>query len=303
MKQLSKEAFYRAQSFIKSTARPLEEALFAYHISDASAQWALQELASFQNEDGGFGHGLEPDLQLADSSVLATTVAMQHLRDMQAGSDHELVQGAINYFLNQYDAQAKAWPFIPPNSDSAPHAPWWQYDPDLSGFLSNPRPEIVGYLLDYAALVPDNLDGVLLDQTLSHLESLNGELEMHELLCYARLLNSNSLPAAAYRRLFNLLEPVVEKKVARDAQSWDQYGLKPLAIAPTPSAPFASQLSGVIEENLDYEIERQMNDGSWVPPWTWGDSYPEAWPHAKRAWQGVITVNNLRSLKAFGRIA
>ena len=34
----------------------------------------------FQNDDGGFGHGLEPDLRLAGSSVIVTTVALQHLR-------------------------------------------------------------------------------------------------------------------------------------------------------------------------------------------------------------------------------
>ncbi len=303
MKQLSKEAFQRAKSFIKSSARPLEEALFAYHINGASPDWAFRELANFQNEDEGFGHGLEPDLQVPDSSVLATTVALQHLRELEAGSEHKLVQGAINFLLARYDPDVKAWPFIPANSDSAPHAPWWNYTPDVSQFLANPRPEIVGYLLDYADLVPGNLGESLLAEIISHLEGQKGEVEMHELLCYLRLLNSKSLPADTYKHLFNLLEPIVGKTVARDAKAWDQYGLKPLTVAPYPSAPFADHLSQAIEDNLDYEIERQSADGSWVPPWSWGDSFPEAWPHAKRAWQGVLIVNNLRILKAFGRLS
>ena len=31
------------------------------------------------------------------------------------------------------------------------------------------------------------------------------------------------------------------------------------------------------------------------------DAYPEAWPHAKRAWQGVLTVKMTKSLIAYGR--
>ena len=94
MKRLSKKALKQAETFLQTQARPLEQALFATFLRGAPTEWALTELASFQNSDGGFGHGLEPDLQLADSSVLATTVALQHLRDLGVSSNHLL--GASN---------------------------------------------------------------------------------------------------------------------------------------------------------------------------------------------------------------
>ncbi len=303
MLQLTQDAFKQAQTFVNSAARPLEAARFAMVVSDASQEWVLSELAAFQNEDGGFGHGLEPDLQLADSSVLATTVALQILRELGAGSNNELVQGAMRYLLNTYDETAKAWPFIPANSDDAPHAPWWQYDPDLSRYLTNPRVEIVGYLLDYAELVPQDLGESLLTAVLADLDSQKGEVEMHDLLCYIRLLATESLPEDAHAHLLTRLQPIVESTVTHDAAAWSQYGLKPLMIAPNPSSPFASLLGKSIEDNLDYEIEQQLSDGSWAPAWSWGDSYPEAWPHAKRAWQGMLTVNTINMLSAYGRIA
>ena len=145
MKQLARNRFRAAETFLNTNARPLETALFAMTFRGATVDWALTELATFQNEDGGFGRGLEPDLQLADSSVLATTVALQILRDIGVQSDNELVQGAIRYLLATYDEGTKAWPIIPSNPDDAPHAPWWQYDHDLSKYLANPRAEIVGY--------------------------------------------------------------------------------------------------------------------------------------------------------------
>ena len=155
MKNLSRAALKQAETFLRTQARPLEQALFATFLRGASEDWALSELAAFQNSDGGFGHGLEPDLQIPGSSILATTVALQRLRELPAAADHPLVVGAMRYLLDTYDSSALAWPFVPPQVDDAPHAPWWQYDADLSQYLANPRAEIVGYLFDYPDLVPE----------------------------------------------------------------------------------------------------------------------------------------------------
>ncbi|MDX1414797.1 MAG: hypothetical protein R3293_11450 [Candidatus Promineifilaceae bacterium] len=303
VRQISRENFRRAEKFINTSARPLEAALFAIAFREGTAGWVLKELAEFQNEDGGFGRGLEPDLQLPDSSVLATTVALQILRDLRVDSSSDLVQGAMRYLLANYDAGAKSWPIIPANVDDAPHAPWWQYDPDLSRYLSNPRAEIASYLFDYADQIPDGFGQSILADVLSHLESLGGQVEMHELLCYLRLLNTESLPVDARAALIKELKPVVLSSVALDSAAWDQYKLKPLQVCPTPTAPFAPLLGQAIEDNLDYEIEKQLEDGAWAPAWSWGESFPAAWPHALRAWKGVLTVNTLRSLSAYGRIS
>ena len=61
MRQLSREAFGRARQFLVTQARPLERALFEHRFERAGVDGALAELARFQNEDGGFGHGnVEP---------------------------------------------------------------------------------------------------------------------------------------------------------------------------------------------------------------------------------------------------
>ncbi len=78
--KLTTTQWENAAVFMQTMARPLEQTLFDYHFSNGSVATVLGQLAKFQNEDGGFGHGLEPDMQAADSSVLATTVALQRLR-------------------------------------------------------------------------------------------------------------------------------------------------------------------------------------------------------------------------------
>ena len=74
MKKLSREAFDRARDFIKAQARPLDRVLFEYRFEGAPVDLVTAELARFQNDDGGFGHALEPDLRTPTSSALATEI-------------------------------------------------------------------------------------------------------------------------------------------------------------------------------------------------------------------------------------
>jgi hypothetical protein len=57
-----------------------------------------------------------------------------------------------------------------------------------------------------------------------------------------------------------------------------------------------------IAANLDDVIARQQSDGSWTPPWSWGDAYPDVWQQAKNEWAGVLTLSTLRQLQAFERL-
>ena len=306
MKKLTREAFAKARAFIFEYARPLEKATFAHEFEGGSVDAIFEALAPFQNTDGGFGNAMEPDFRLSDSSVLATTVGLQVLREYNAGVDHPLVQGAMRYLMNTYDAEYEVWPIIPPTADTAPHAPWWGYSDDIAdswgGFLANPRAEIVGYLHDYAELVPDALRSRLTEAMLAHIENHADGIQMFDLHCYVRLLETKRLPPAVRTSLMNKLGPVVDRLVATDAAEWDKYVLAPLEIVDRPESPFADQLADVVAENLDFAISRQAENGAWEPPWTWGDVFPEVWRQAKVEWSGVITVRTLKILNRFGRL-
>jgi len=304
--QLTRERQDRAKSFIYEHARPLERRLFSYHFQGGAAEDVPAEVAKYQNGDGGFGRALEPDLRLPGSSTLATTVGLQILRELDAPADHPLVQGAIRYLLDTYDAEIEAWPIIPSDANSAPHAPWWLYDENLSerwrGFLANPRAEIVGYLWDYAALVPDDLLNKLTAAALSHLSTRPDVFTESSLSCYRRLAETRTLPEDTRTNILEGLGPIVDRLVARDPTTWEEYVLKPLDVATSPDSPFVDVLAMEVKANLDYEIERQDEDGSWAPNWTWGDNYPEVWPEAEREWRGVLTLKTLKLLRVFGRL-
>ncbi len=304
--QLSSHAMERAREFVRASARPLEQARFAAYFDGGAAEEVYTQLSLFQNEDGGFGRALEPDLRTPASSVYATTVGLQILRELETPAQHPLVANAIRYMLDTYDAQTERWSLISAAANNAPHAPWWTYDENFAHnfgqFLANPRAEILGYLYDYPELAPQDLRQRLTGSVLTHLQAAPDEMEMHDLLCYMRLAETRALPEDVRTPLLQRLRNVVDHTVARDPAAWEGYGLAPLSVVSSPRSPFEEQLADAIPANLDWIIAHQGADGAWGPAWTWSDLFPDVWPMAEQDWKGVITVDTLRRLQAFGRL-
>ncbi len=302
MKMLTAERREQAVHYITQEGRPLERALYAYYFAGGSADDVLKELAAFQNDDGGFGHGLEPDFRLNDSSVIATTVGMQYFGDLKTDGDHPMVAKACQYLVNTYNPQTMKWPIIPANSDDAPHAPWWVHDGDLEKSMSNPRAEIAGYLNAYPQHFPDEMREKVTTSVVDYLTSQPDKMEMHDLMCYIRFLENADLEEAAKAILQEKLRRIVNSTVERNPETWKEYGLPPLTLIASPDSPFAADFADTIPQNLDFMIESQSEDGTWKPNWSWFGLWPEEWEQAKRDWTSRLTLDNLHRLRSFGRI-
>ncbi len=306
MKRLSREAQARAKTFIERHARPLEQRIYAYEFEQGPKDAIFEALAAFQNPDGGFGNALEPDLRLPDSSVLATTVGLQVLREFDAPAGHPLVRGAMRYLLHTFNPAAMAWPITPPHTDDAPHAPWWTYGEDVenswNGLLVNPRVEIIGYLHDYAPPgLPAWVRERLTEAAVAYPDEHPDKIQMFDLLCYNRLIKTRTLPDDTRAALIAKLTPLVDRLVVKDPAEWEKYNLMPLELVDSPDSPFAGALGDVIVQNLDFEVAHQAADGAWYPKWSWFGLYPDTWPIAEREWAGVITLRTLKTLRNFGR--
>jgi hypothetical protein len=293
--KLTAPAIAKARRFIEEQARPLERELFRFHFAGGPREEVLRELAAFQNPDGGFGHGSEPDLRTPDSSAIATSHRLQLLRELGVEADHPLVRGAMEYLRATCDRQAYVWPIIPATANNAPHAPWWTTK-DLAkswnGFRANPTAEIAGYFFVFGTTADEPLRQAALRGTLEYFNSRSPD--MHELLCYVRLAEMVPVPAK--------LTEYVLAMVERDPAKWPKYGLRPLTVVKSPASPYYAGLREAVEANLDFLVAEQNADGSWHPTWTWGNAFPESWPAAKRDWQAVLTLGALKVLRAFGRL-
>jgi hypothetical protein len=310
MKKLSREAFDRARDFIKAQARPLDRVLFEYRFEGSPADLVTAELARSQNDDGGFGHALEPDLRTPASSALATEIGLRTLKELGCSSEHTMVADAVRFFLETLDPETDVWRVIPPDANAHPHAPWW-HDEDGSlartfdDFLIIPRASIVGLLHYYAALVPADWLADLTEHTVATLETVEdgafaggGDSLRYTL----RLVETEALPQSYKDRLVPRLYHLSRKFVSCDPQEWGGYVATPLKVAPTPDSLVADMLRDGLEEYLDYQIDHQTQEGTWEPTWTWGDFYPDVWEQVKLEWRGELTLRTLTALRAFGRI-
>ena len=306
--RLAPEQFTNARRFLLEQTRPLEAALFRYRFEEGSADDVYANLATFQNPDGGFGHGLEPDVRSSASSVVATTTALQKLRMLHAPAQHPLVQGAIAYLLSAYDDAWQSWPLVSAAIEDAAHAPWWNQEglaERFNGFRINPRAEVLGYLFEFGP----ELDPV----ALAHREALaqpaidallayEGPLSGDEFLGCQRLIDSPGLPERTAVDLQRWLLRMADGAVATDPTTWGGYVLQPLQVAPTRAAPLGIPLSHLLPQNLDHVIRSQNEDGSWSPTWTWFGAFDADWPQAEREWRGVLTLERLEWLHAYDRI-
>lgn len=304
--KLTQDAQVRAKTFIFEWGRPLEQSRYLYHFENGPAASVLTQLSTFQNKDGGFGHALEPDMRLSQSSVLATTVALQILGEINATSQEPLVQATMRYLLNTYETDNKVWPIVPPHNNDFPHAPWWHDDGNIrqnfGQFLANPRAEIVGYLFAYNDLVPDGFAEELANEIVADLQTYADKVDMHDLACYIATAENPAIPTSLRDQLLPKLTHSLLNTIETDPAKWGGYTPKPLVYIHHPNSPFAALMPAALAANLDDVINRQQADGSWTPPWSWGDMYPEVWAQAKNEWAGVLTLNTLRQLKAFDRL-
>ena len=304
---LSVDAQARARDFILTRGRPLEQARYQYHFEGGHVDAVLEELARFQNEDGGMGHALEPDMRLPASSALATSVGLSILHEIQAPIDSLVVQEALRYVRESYDATQQRWLLVPNHDNDFPHAPWWHDDGELSTrfghYLANPRAEIVGYLFSYASLLPAGFPSQLAEAIVAHLASYTDTIGMHDLLCYVTTIDNPDLPDQYRQAMLPRLQRAMLDTVVVDPTQWEAYTPKPLSFIHTPYAVFADLMLAGVQANLDYLVEGQQADGAWYPNWSWGDAYADVWPQVQDEWAGVLTLIALRQLRAFGRLA
>ncbi|HZZ90845.1 MAG TPA: hypothetical protein VFE13_21150 [Caulobacteraceae bacterium] len=299
---LPRDRFKAARDFVETQGRSLDRALLRHRLGEGSAEEVMVALIAFQNPDGGFGHGLEPDTRSPASSGIASSIGLRLLARLEAPAKHPTVTGAIEWVAGALDREAGVWPIVGPGVEAAPHAPWWGWSEDLAanwnGFRFNPSAEILAHLYHYREAVPAEVltsaeEGVA--RSLAEIELLDGA---YDLKCAIRLAESDGLPAASAKRLDALVRRSIEAHDPADDHA------SPFDAAATPASRFADMVERRIEPALTGLIGSQADDGGWRwnPEWAWGFVDKKAWADAHRDWRGWITRENLETLLAYGRV-
>ncbi len=303
---MSADALERAHDFMQSNAREVERAVFnhifrqRFGYADQTAVVA-NALAAFQNADGGYGRGLEPDLQTERSTVLATNVAMEYWHLLEP--EPALVQDALGFLIGSFDVDRHYWPFLVDGANDAPHAPWWELaerNRDHDAKSVNPRFEVLARLLDYReALGAFPIDQVL-TESIELIEAQTMPMHRDDLRCITLLAESPHLTPPQRDTLTRFARVAIPASVEADPAQWGTYCLQPLDVITHGDSPFRTELADLVETSVQYQLEQQLADGGWTPTWSWFGNFPDDWSAAETDWRGVVTLQMTIKLDSFG---
>ncbi len=304
-KMLSHAAFANAESFMNETARPLDRALFAFYFTHGSREAVVAELAKFQNDDGGFASCLESDTRWCGSSPLGAMKALAILTDLGVPASDPHVKAVTRYLLENFDEKHSMWHALPKEANSAPHASWWEVRADTEKCEVEspvfPTAALAGYLQNYSELLPPGFLKRITESSLNYLAAAPVRMQMPDIETLIELVRL--LPPGQSTDAIRKLKSVLGTVVVQDPKQWDGYNVKPLTFIHTPQSPFYPEMEKAVSANLDYMISTQKSDGGWGLTWSWQERNAAAWKVAEREWRGVVTLENLRTLQAFHRIA
>lgn len=136
---LSDTQMQRTKSFIFEYGRLLERNLYLYFFENGSLEVCLRALGAYQNPDGGFGNGLEPDLLCPDSTAIGAETAM-YVLDLLEHHDQVMMAGLTRWLLSNQNEQGII-EHPPAGLGDYPHQPWWENPDDdrvlvLAGLLN-----------------------------------------------------------------------------------------------------------------------------------------------------------------------
>jgi hypothetical protein len=270
----------RARAFFQHNGRDIDKARFGYHFDALALDDMPATLARYQNEDGGFGHGLEPDITAPDSNPFATELALLYCLQADAPRDHPLLQRTVTYLERTQDADG-GWRF----SESVYTyllAPWfqgWQW-PNI-----NPSCTLAG-LLKGLGLGSQQLHvGVerLFAQQAKVDDLLGDEFYAVRPYAYYFLANWSHPQRELYSSgvLWWLIRQHVTGKI-QDAGHFFEY-------VRTPQTDIGRRMpAAILAAQLDTLAAEQQDDGGWPSPYA-------------EHWRGPATVQGLLTLQAFGR--
>ncbi|NBI05590.1 hypothetical protein [Senegalia massiliensis] len=305
MKKLSENVFNRLNRYMNKESRPLERDIFNYYFNDGDADNVLNSLKQFQNDDGGFGNGIEPDFKLIESSPMATSIGLKYLSIIDDSEEaEEMIFRAVEYLEKTFDSKRNRWYSVSKKVNEYPHAYWWEYKEDINMtvidyYWGNPTAELIGYLYKYKK----HLKNIDIESLIKYaIDKLNSHTEFkseHEIYCYIRLYNA--LDEDFSNQLVDKLELAIKQLINTNESEWENYVPTPLRFIEFDSKNYFGIDSEFLNKELDYLIDKLNEDGKISPTWEW-DRYLNEWEKAKKEWTGIRTLEALLILLKFDRI-
>ncbi|GEL78017.1 hypothetical protein [Tenuibacillus multivorans] len=308
--KISNQTFQKSSAWVKRNARSLDVARWEYFFENGTKEQVIKYLSAFQNDDGGFGHGIEPDFWTPQSSPMSTWAAGQILMDIEADKNDKIVQSMVDYLTKTYHEDSGMWDSAIPENNDHPHAPWWGWDEDVQkNWMFNPSAELAAFLVHWSEVESEasQIGWASIEKAVDHLMA-SDEMDHHEINNFQQLVRIvepyeetfNAKLAYTYEDVTEKVMSLAEICVEKDPSKWaTDYLPLPLDFISGPDDALYERMEALVEQNINFYLERITDEGIWDISWDWG-MYPEEYSIARRYWQGILTVDRYKALKTFG---
>lgn len=276
-----------------SKLRPFDESL-AIHFLHNNDLELIKYLSEFQNSDGGFGNGLEADIRLPNSSVIATCMAISILEDIKDNTvKKDINQKIVQYLEKAYKEDTEEFPIVPKEVDDYPHAIWWNYNDIASFTWGNPNPEIIGYLYQYREFISTLDINSLITKTVDYIKNdFKTEASMHNLLSVLKFYKR--VDKDIQNLVKDDIQAIVNDQLETDSSKWNGYSLEPYKIAIIDKSFLRTHVD-LLQENLDGMYEKIKIDVP-KPNWDWVQ-YQDVFATVKQEWIGIMTFEYIKALR------
>ncbi len=277
-----------AETFIWSTARLVDRHRYAMLFAGGPVAPIIAALSAYQNPDGGFGHGLEPDLRCPSSQPGPTLYALEVLKEARM-LDTDVARAARAWLarIAEPDGGVRA---ALPGFEAYPHAPWWSGEPTSSMLTFG-----VVAVLHAGEVVEDAWLAGATDWCWRAIEAERAPSAYW--LKFACAFLDNVPDADRAHAALEALASTADPTAIAPEGGAEGEALRPLDFSPRPDSRTRAVLVSdpQIEAHLDAVEAEQRDDGGWMFDWP-------AWSLAQTAdWRGIVTLRALTWLRANGR--
>jgi hypothetical protein len=283
-----------AAQFVHGHGRLLERRRFDHLFGAApDADAVLRAIDAYRNADGGIGM-MEPDLRTPASQPSAVMYAFEVLEEVRddVALPAALTTGALDWIAGIANPDGGI-PFVTAAAQGWPHAPWWAPQADAPSSL----------LLTAgvaAAALRLGLEHPWLDRASAFVWDALADLQLGEAYAFryaVHFLDATPDRDRAAAELDRLAERVPADGVLTVDAGVEGEALSPLHVATRPDHAGRRLFpDALIERYLDELAAGQQPDGGWTFNWP-------AWnPAVAFEWRGMVTLEALNTLRAYGRL-
>lgn len=288
-------------AWLYRNGRPLDVARYEYLFLNKNKDLVEKILRSYQNPDGGFGHGLEPDSQNPFSSPIQGWTALEIIEELELDGNHLIVKDLLDYFINKAPKKDDFYLATIPSNNSYPHASWWTYSSEGSIWGYNPTIAIAGFIYVYSLENDDVENSKKVIQKAIDDFCKNPSNNMHELRAFLEMVNRiKDLSKFNNHQLF--LEKLLEQidfNIESNSDLWFKtYCVRPLQFFDKPNLFGYQKFETLAIKEAQMILSFLNKEGYWDITWDW-DDYPEFKLVAKRDWQSIMIIEYLKILRDY----